>query len=106
MGLGKQFHGDLAGTSKGTMLTAGTSIKGSAGYVALERVSGSLDGREGSFILQHSGIMNRGVPQLMISVVPDSGTGELIGLAGTMSITFVDGHHSYVFDYALAPAST
>src|SRR4051794_321731 len=81
MALDKQFHGDLEGTSRGIMLTAGTSTKGSAGYVAIERVSGSLDGRQGSFVLQHSGTMNRGAPQLTITVVPDSGSGQLTGLA-------------------------
>jgi Protein of unknown function (DUF3224) len=106
MGLEKQFHGDLAATSTGIMLTAGTSVKGSAGYVAIERVSGSLAGQQGSFILQHSGTMNRGAPQLIITVVPDSGTGELTGLTGTMSIIIADGHHTYVLDYTLAPAST
>jgi hypothetical protein len=105
MGLEKEFHGNLAGTSKGIMLTAGTGTKGSAGYVALEQFIGSLDGRQGSFILQHSGTMNRGAPQLVIAVVPDSGTGELTGLAGTMSIIITDGHHSYVLDYTLTPAS-
>jgi len=106
MALDKQFHGDLEGTSKGIMLSAGTSVKGSAGYVAIERVNGSLGGRQGSFVLQHSGTMNRGAPQLTISVVPDSGTGQLTGLAGTMSIMIADGRHSYAFDYTLAPAST
>jgi len=99
----KQFHGDLEGTSKGQMLTAGTGAKGSSGgYVAIEKVSGTLHGRSGSFVLQHSGTMTRGVPRLMITVVPDSGTGQLAGLAGTMTIKIADGKHSYEFEYTLA----
>jgi hypothetical protein len=98
----KQFHGDLEATSKGEMLTAGTDVKGSAVYVAIERVSGNLNGRSGSFTLHHTGIMNRGVPQLTISVAPDSGTGELAGLSGTMAINIADGKHSYEFDYTFA----
>ena len=101
MSIAKTFHGDLEGTSRGEMLTAGTGVKGSAGYVAVERVSGTLHGRTGSFILQHSGTMNRGAPQLTITVVPDSGTGQLSGLSGTMTITIADGKHSYDFEYAL-----
>ena len=97
----KQFHGDLEGTSQGQMLTGMTSVKGSAGYVAIERVSGKLQGRSGTFVLQHSGTMTRGVPQLSITVVPDSGTGELAGLTGNMTIEIADGKHSYEFDYAL-----
>jgi hypothetical protein len=98
----KQFHGDLEATSKGEMLSAGTSVKGSAGYVAIERVTGALGGRSGTFALQHSGTMTRGAPQLVITVVPDSGTGDLAGLAGTMTIDIANGKHSYVFDYTLA----
>ena len=101
MSIEKQFHGDLEATSKGEMLTAGSVVKGSAGYVAIERVNGTLDGKTGSFALQHFGAMNRGVPSLVISVVPDSGLGELEGLTGTMSIEIVNGKHSYVLDYAL-----
>ena len=101
MAIDKQFHGDLEATSKGEMLTAGTSVKGSAGYVAIERVSGTLHGRSGSFVLQHSGTMTRGVPQLAITVVPDSGTGDLAGLAGKMAIVIADGKHSYDFEYTL-----
>jgi len=86
------------------MLTAGTGVKGSAGYVAMERVSGTLHGRSGAFVLQHSGTMTRGAPQLTIAVVPDSGTGELLGLAGQMTITIFDGKHSYDFEYTLAEA--
>jgi Protein of unknown function (DUF3224) len=102
MSINKQFQGDLEATSKGQMLTAGTDVKGSAGYVAIERVSGTLHGRSGSFVLQHSGTMTRGVPQLIITVVPDSGTGQLVGLAGTMTIKIADGKHSYVFEYTFA----
>jgi len=99
--LDKQFHGDLDATAKGQMLTAMTAVQGSAGYVAIEQVSGKLKGRAGTFMLQHDGIMNRGKPQLSIKVVPDSGTGELAGLSGTMDIIIEGGKHSYVFDYAL-----
>jgi hypothetical protein len=101
MSLDKQFHGDLEAVSKGEMLSAGTAVKSSAGYVAIERVSGRLKGRQGTFVLQHSGTMTRGVPQLTIIIVPDSGTGELEGLAGTMTITIADGKHSYEMQYTL-----
>ncbi|MFL6232503.1 MAG: DUF3224 domain-containing protein [Thermoanaerobaculia bacterium] len=99
--LDKTFRGDLEATSQGQMLSAGTAIQGSAGYVALERVSGTLRGRGGTFVLQHSGLMDRGKPQLTIVVVPDSGTEELTGLGGTMGITIADGKHSYDFEYTL-----
>ncbi len=102
MTIDKQFHGDLEGTSNGQMLTAGTDVKGSAGYVAIEKVSGTLQGRRGAFILQHSGTMTRGEPQLTITVVPDSGAGELVGLAGRLDIKIEDGKHSYDFEYTLA----
>jgi hypothetical protein len=101
----KQFHGDLDGTSKGEMLTGGTRVKNSAGYVAIERVSGTLNGWRGTFILQHNGTMNRGAPQLTITVVPDSGTGELEGLSGSMTIEVTKGKHSYVFEYTLSDKS-
>jgi len=104
MTIDKQFHGDLEATSKGQMLTGMASVKGSAGYVAIERVSGVLAGRRGTFVLQHSGSMNRGAPSLTISVVPDSGTDQLAGLAGTMVINVVEGRHSYRFDYTLLTA--
>jgi hypothetical protein len=104
MRLDKVFSGDLQGTSKGEMLTAGSPAKGSAGYVAIERVSGTLHGRKGDFVLQHSGTMNRGVPELTVRVVPDSGTGELTGIAGTLDIRIVDGKHLYTFDYDLPRA--
>jgi hypothetical protein len=103
MTLDKQFHGDLEATSKGAMLAAGTAVQGSAGYVAMERVTGTLNGRSGTFVLQHSGTMNRGTPHLTLTVVPDSGTGELEGLAGSMTIDRVDGKHSYGFEYTLGP---
>ena len=101
MSIDKQFRGDLDAASKGEMLAAGTAVKGSAGYVAIERVTGSLRGRDGGFIIQHSGTMTRGAPQLRITVVPDSGTGGLAGLAGSMTVDVVGGTHSYVFDYTL-----
>jgi hypothetical protein len=104
MTLDKRFHGDLEGTSKGQMLAAGTAVKGSAGYVALEEVTGTLEGRRGTFVLQHSGTMNRGAPQLSITVVPDSGTDELAGLTGRMTIDIADGKHSYDFNYTLSSA--
>jgi len=102
MSIDKQFHGDLEATSKGEMLTAGTDVKGSAGYVAIERVSGTLHGRSGTFVLQHSGTMTRGAPHLTVTVVPDSGTGQLVGLAGKMEIKIADEKHSYDFEYTLA----
>jgi hypothetical protein len=100
----KQFHGDLTGVSKGQMLSAVTPVKGSAGYVALEVVTGTLAGRAGTFVFQHSGTMNRGVATLALTVVPDSGTGELTGLAGAMVILIADGKHSYEMDYTLSGA--
>ena len=102
MSIDKHFHGELEATSKGQMLTAGTSVQGSAGYVAIEQVSGKLRGRSGTFILQHSGTMTRGAPQLSVTVVPDSGKGQLTGLAGKMMIEITDGKHSYDFEYTLA----
>ena len=101
MALDKQFHGDLDATGKGQMLAAGTDVPGSAGYVALERVSGTLHGRRGTFALQHSGTMARGAQHLSITVVPDSATGELLGLAGKLAIIIADGKHSYDFEYTL-----
>ena len=100
--LDKQFHGDLEATSKGTMLAAGSGAKGSSGgYVALEIVTGSLKGHTGTFVLQHSATMTRGTPALSITVVPDSGTGQLVGLTGKMSIDITNGKHTYTFDYTL-----
>ncbi len=101
MSIDKQFHGDLEATSKGQMLAVSTDVQGSAGYVAMERVTGTLHGQSGAFTLQHSGTMTRGVQQLSVTVVPDSGTGELVGLAGKMTIEIVDGEHLYGFDYTL-----
>jgi hypothetical protein len=98
----KQFHGDLEATSKGQMLSTMGDVKGSAGYVAIERVTGTLHGHSGTFALQHTGTMTRGTPQLSVTVIPDSGTGELAGLAGDMTIEIAAGKHSYVFDYTLA----
>jgi hypothetical protein len=101
MSIDKQFTGDLEATSKGEMLSAGTRVSGSAGYVAIETVTGTLHGREGTFILQHSATMNRGAPSLSITVVPDSGTGALAGISGTMQIIIENKQHSYTFDYSL-----
>ncbi|HEX6104450.1 MAG TPA: DUF3224 domain-containing protein [Gemmatimonadales bacterium] len=101
MTLEKEFHGDLQASARGQMLTAMTPVEGSAGYVAIERVEGTLDGRAGSFILQHSGTMDRDQPELTITVVPDSGTGELEGLTGRMTIEIEDGKHSYELEYTL-----
>ena len=97
----KQFRGDLEATSKGQMLSAAGNVPESAGYVAIERVTGTLHSKSGSFVLQHNGTMNRGAPHLTISVVPDSGTGELEGLAGNMEILIDEGGHSYSFTYTL-----
>lgn len=104
MALDKQFSGDLEATSQGEMLSAGTAVQGSAGYVAIEQVSGTLRGRRGTFVLQHNATMNRGVPQLNIIVVPDSGTGELAGLAGKLAINIIEGKHLYDFEYTLDEA--
>ena len=101
MSLDKQFHGELEATSAGEMLSVGTEVKGSAGYVAIERVNGILHGRAGTFALQHSGTMTRGEPQLSVTVVPDSGTGELVGIAGKMTIKIAEGKHFYEFEYTL-----
>jgi uncharacterized protein DUF3224 len=101
LSLDKQFAGDLEATSKGQMLAVRTEIPASAGYVAMERVIGTLHGQSGTFALQHSGTMNRGAPQLIITVVPDSGTGALAGIAGTMTIVVEGGKHSYDFDYTI-----
>ena len=103
LSIDKQFHGDLQASSQGEMLSAGTDVKGSASYVAIERVSGTLHGQRGSFTLQHNATMTRGAPYLNIIVVPDSGTGQLQGLTGTMSIRVEGGKHYYDFEYALAP---
>ena len=102
MTIDKQFQGDLVGTSKGQMVMASSSsVQGSAGYVAIEKVTGTLKGRSGSFYLQHSGTMTRGAGELTISVIPDTGTEQLEGLRGKMNIIIADGKHSYEFDYEL-----
>ena len=102
MTLDKQYHGDLEATGIGQMLTAGTEVKGSGAYAAIEKVTGSLEGKKGTFILQHTGTMRREVPQLAIVVVPDSGTGELQGISGKMKIKFAEGgKHLYELDYTL-----
>jgi hypothetical protein len=97
----KQFHGDLEGSSKGEMLSGMSTVKGSGGYVAIERVSGALNGRTGTFILQHNGTMQNGAIHLNVVVVPDSGSGQLTGLDGKMEIIIKDGKHSYEFAYTL-----
>jgi hypothetical protein len=101
----KQFQGDLVGASLGEMLSARTSVENSAGYVAIERVTGTLHGRQGSFVLQHSGTVDRGAQQLVISVVPDSGTSDLVGLVGTMTLDIADGVHAYDIAYTLPDAA-
>jgi hypothetical protein len=101
MSLDKQYHGDLEATAKGDMLTAGTDIQGSAGYVAIERVTGTLNGRGGSFVLQHSGTLTRGAPVQNITVVPDSGSGQLVGITGKLTVIIEGGKHSYEFEYQL-----
>jgi hypothetical protein len=98
----KRFAGDLEGTSKGQMLGVRTTVEGSAGYVAMELVTGTLHGRAGTFVLQHSGTMDRGAQSLSVTVVPDSATGDLEGLEGRMEIIIGEGGHSYHFDYTLA----
>ena len=99
MSIDKIFHGDLEATSKGEMLSAGSPQSGSAGYVAAERITGSLQGRRGSFALQHNATMHRGEFSLNIIVVPGSGAGDLAGLRGTMDIIIAEGRHSYEFEY-------
>ena len=98
----KTFHGDLEATSKGQMLAFSSTVKGSAGYVAMEQIAGTLHGREGTFVLQHSGTMTRGNGQLAVTVVPDSGTDELANLSGSMRLDATAGKHSYVFEYTIA----
>jgi Protein of unknown function (DUF3224) len=101
MSLHKRFEGDLVATSEGEMLTALTPIKGSAAYVAIERVTGTLDGRHGSFVFQHSGTMDAGDQRLSITVVPGSGSGELGGLRGSFTLRIEESQHLYDFEYAL-----
>jgi hypothetical protein len=99
--LDKQFEGDLEATSKGQMLAISSAIEGSAGYVAMEQVTGTLHGKTGAFALQHFGKMTRGTPELNVMVVPDSGSSDLEGLSGRMQIIIADGSHSYDFEYEL-----
>lgn len=101
MRLDKQYSGAIAGRSHGQMLAFRSATEGSAGYVAIEQVTGSLNGRQGSFVLQHSSLMERGTPRQSITVIPDSGTGQLTGLSGELRIEVSDGQHRYVFDYDL-----
>ncbi|MEX3011083.1 DUF3224 domain-containing protein [Hoeflea sp. TYP-13] len=101
MAIDKSYHGGLEARSRGEMLTVMTEVKGSAGYVAVEQVSGTLSGRKGSFVLQHYGTMKGGGEFLMLAVVPDSATGELVGLSGKMVIHIDEGQHFYEFDYNL-----
>ena len=102
MTIDKQFHGDLIASSKGEMLAIKSgSVTDSVGYVAMEKVTGALQGRKGSFALQHSGTMNRGAQSLTLTVVPDTGSGELAGISGAMKITITDGKHFYDFDYTI-----
>ena len=101
MSIDKSISGDLIATTRGQMLSAMTEVKGSAGYVAIERVDGTLKGKKGTFALQHTGTMNKGNPSLSVTVVPDSGTGELIGLVGQFRIIVAAGKHSYEFTYTL-----
>ncbi|MCB9846880.1 MAG: DUF3224 domain-containing protein [Phycisphaeraceae bacterium] len=103
LSLDKRFHGDLDARSRGQMLGVRTAIGGSAGYVAMELVEGTLAGKSGAFVLQHSSTMDRGTPTQSITVVPDSGTGGLEGLAGSMTIDITDGGHFYRFEYWFAP---
>ena len=99
----KEFSGDVVGVSEAQMIAAFTDTPGSAGYVAIEHFTGSVGGRSGSFVLQHSGVMNKGDGQLTVTIVPDSGTGELVGISGTLDINNDEGQHSYVLDYTYAP---
>ena len=101
MSIDKTFSGDLDATSKGEMLSAMTSVKGSMGYVAIEQVTGTLSGRRGSFVLQHFGTMDMDTDRLILEVVPDSGTDQLAGLTGDMTINIKDGQHQYEFEYLL-----
>jgi len=103
LSLDKQFQGDFQGTGKGEMLTAGTSVKGSAVYVAIERVQGTVDGLSGSFAMHHTGVMSRGTPSLTVSIVPDSGTGGFEGITGRLDIVIEGKQHSYILDYEFEP---
>ncbi len=98
----KTFHGDMAGTSEAQMIAAFTATPGSAGYVAIEHFTGSVEGKSGSFVMQHSGLMNRGDAQLTVTIVPDSGSGDLTGISGTLEIDNEDGKHTYALNYNLS----
>jgi hypothetical protein len=102
--LDKQYHGDLEASAKGEMLTAGSDVKGSGAYVAVERVTGTLNGRKGSFVLVHKGTMDHGSMELDVTVVPDSGTDSLMGISGRLNIIIADGKHSYDLEYSLPEA--
>jgi hypothetical protein len=104
MSIDKVFYGALAATSQGEMLSAGTAVKGSAVYVAIERITGTLNGRRGSFVVHHLGVMTRGEGVLTVTIAPDSGTDELTGITGKIAITIVDGKHLYDVDYQLPDA--
>lgn len=106
MSLDKQFHGELEAAGHGEMLSVLDRDKGSGGYVAMERVTGTLQGREGSFVLQHNATMNRGAAKMDIAVVPDTGTGQLAGITGSMTIRIEAGQHFYDFEYRLEPATS
>lgn len=101
MSIDKSFEGDLKGSSKGEILSAVTPVKNSAGYVAIEQVVGEIEGKKGSFVLQHFGIMDKGDNRLILEVVPDSGTSDLADISGKMLIRIEDGQHFYDFDYKL-----
>lgn len=101
MALDKTFSGDIVGTSRGQMLASMTAVEGSAGYVALETVEAQLDGRHGSFVLQHFGLIARDEPSLQVTTVPDSGTGDLVGISGGLEIDIIDGAHLYSLTYKL-----
>ena len=103
MTIDKVFTGDIEGTSKGQMLMAMATVKTSAAYVAVERVTGSVHGRKGTFAMHHTGVMNRGTPSLAVVIVPDSGTEELAGISGALNIIIEKGVHSYELDYDVAP---
>ena len=104
MSIDKTFRGDLVAESQGEMLSVMTKVKGSAGYVAIEQVNGTLQGKHGTFVLQHYGIASRGANRLVLEVVPDSGTGQLANLSGEMTISIEDDKHTYEFDYTLLSA--
>jgi hypothetical protein len=106
LAIDKRFEGDLAATSRGEMLSARGDVDGSAAYVAIEKVRGTLHGRSGTFVLRHAGTMTRGAPELSIAVVPDSGTDQLAGLTGSIDIRIEDGNHFYTFDYSLPEGGT